>query len=163
MSHAFPLVRAGGLFIGIMGIGVILGGMFAGRRMLLLTLGGIAATTFTILFANELTRPLGLPTTMQVRALVGAVLVEALLIGVVVGRFKRAGERPLMLAILVAVGIHFLPMAIAFGPLCAALGAAVVTNGSLGLWVMRRVSLNFFWIIDGLLKISFGGAMLLLA
>ena len=66
LSHAFPIVRAGGLFIFIMGVGVILGGVFSGQRKLLLSLGGVTATMAIILFAHELTRPLGLPTNMQV-------------------------------------------------------------------------------------------------
>jgi hypothetical protein len=163
MAHAFPMVRAGGLFIFIMGVGVILGGVFPRQRKWLLSLGGVTATIAIILFAHKLTRPLGLPTNMQVGALYGAMLLEALLIGVVVARYKRAGERTLLLAILVVVGVHFVPMAIAFGPLCAALGVSAVTNAGVGLWVKKNVSLNYYWIIDGALKMGFGGVMFSLA
>jgi hypothetical protein len=70
------MVRAGGLFISIMGVGVILGGVFPGQRKSLLSLGGVTATMAITLFAHELTRPLGLPTSMQVGALYGAMLLE---------------------------------------------------------------------------------------
>jgi hypothetical protein len=159
MSAAFPMARAGGLFILIMGVGVILGGRFPGHRKLLLALGGVAATLAVVLFANELNGPIGLPTSGQVRALYGAMLFEVLLIGVVVARYKHAGDRTLLLAILVVVGFHFIPMAIAFGPLCAALGISVLINAGAGLWVKRDVPLNYFWVIDGALKIACGGVM----
>ena len=42
--HTFPMVRAGGLFIVIMGVSVVCGGLFPGQRKLLLALGGVTAT-----------------------------------------------------------------------------------------------------------------------
>jgi hypothetical protein len=60
------MVRPGGLFILIMGIGVALGGVFASQRKSLLVLGATVATIAIVLSANALTRPLGLPTNVQV-------------------------------------------------------------------------------------------------
>jgi hypothetical protein len=159
MSHSFPMVRAGGLFILIMGLGVALGGVFSSRRRLLLALGAAAATLVMILTANTLTRPLGSPTLTQYWALAVSILLEVVLIRFVVARYREAGERTFLLSILFVVGIHFLPMAIAFGPLCAILGASDMANAGTGLWVKRDVSLNSLWIADGALKMVFGGLM----
>ena len=159
MAHSFPMVRAGGLFILIMGIGVALGGAFAGLRKALLVVGGAAATVAIIFLADALTRPLGRPTTIQIAALGVAILLEMVLIFVVVRRYKNSGERTFLLAILFVVGIHFIPMAITFGPLCAVLGISAMTNAGIGLWVKREASLKSIWIVDGALKLAVGGLM----
>ena len=160
MAHSFPMVRAGGLFILIMGIGVALGGVFSGQRRLFLALGGGAATIAIVLSASVLSRPFGAPSYLQLWALGGSILLEVVLIGYVVATYKRAGERVLLLAILLAVGIHFLPMALAFGPLCVALGISVIANASFGLWVFAGARLKYLWLADGILKMAFGAFML---
>lgn len=159
MAHFFPMIRAGGVFILCMGIGVILGGLWPARRVFMLIAGAGVATLAIILLAELLARPLGVPTPIQYWALAAAIALEAVLIRVVVARYKRAGERTFLLAILFVVGIHFLPMAITFGPWCALLGLAVMANAAIGLWLKRDVSLNRAWIIDGALKIAFGALM----
>jgi hypothetical protein len=163
MPHMFPMIRAGGLFIFIMGVGVLLGGLWPRRRMAMLIAGGAAATVAIILTANVLTRPLGVPTRIQFWALAAAIVLEMVLIRVVVARYKRAGERPFLLAILWVVGLHFLPMAITFGPLCALLGLFAMANAVMGLRVWRDISLNRIWIVDGVLKLFFGSLMFAVA
>lgn len=160
MPHLFPMIRAGGLFILIMGLGVLLGGLWPRLRMPTLIAGGAAATLAIILTANALTRPLGLPTRVQAWALVAAIVLEMVLIRVVVARYKRAGERPFLCGILFVVGLHFLPMAITFGPLCALLGVCAMANAAIGFWTERKISVNRLWVIDGLLKLAFGSLML---
>jgi multisubunit Na+/H+ antiporter MnhG subunit len=91
--------------------------------------------------------------------LVGSIALELLLVALVVKRFQAAGERTFFLAILFVVGVHFLPMALAFGPLCVALGAAAIANASVGLWRMRDAPLTTLWLMDGAIKILFGGLM----
>jgi hypothetical protein len=103
MPHMFPMIRAGGLFILTMGIGVILGALWPRRRMAMLIAGGAGATLAIILTADLLTRPLGVPSRIQFWALAAAIVLEAVLIRVVVARYKRAGERPS----LSADGDHF--------------------------------------------------------
>lgn len=147
----------------LMGIGVLLGGLWPRRRMALLMAGGAAATVAIILTANVLTRPLGMPTQIQFWALVAAIALEMVLIRIVVARYKRDGERPFLLAILFVVGLHFLPMALTFGPLCAALGLCAMANAAMAMRVSRDASLNRVWIIDGLLKLSFGCLMFAVA
>jgi hypothetical protein len=56
------MVRAGGLFILIMGLGVVLGGVFANRRKVLLAAGAAVATIAMIVCAPTLSAPLGVPT-----------------------------------------------------------------------------------------------------
>jgi hypothetical protein len=82
------------------------------------------------------------------------------LVGGVVARYKSAGERTFLLMILFVVGFHFLPMAVAFGPLCAVLGVSAMANAGFGLWARREIALSQLWILDGVLKIGFGSLML---
>jgi hypothetical protein len=159
MSHAFPMLRAGGLFIMLAGLGVALGGVFPPQRKLLLALGGGLATVVICLSASALSQPFGPPSNAQIAALVGSIALELLLVALVVKRFQAAGERTFFLAILFVVGVHFLPMALAFGPLCVALGAAAIANASVGLWRMRDAPLTTLWLMDGAIKILFGGLM----
>lgn len=163
MPHMFPMIRAGGLFILIMGIGVVLGGLWPRLRMAMLIAGGAGATLAIIFTANALTRPLGVPTRTQFWALGAAIALEIVLIRLVVARYKRAGERHFLFAILFVVGLHFLPMAITFGPLCAVLGLCAMANAGIGLWTSRDISLNRAWLIDGALKLAFGSFMFAVA
>lgn len=57
----FPMIRAGGRFILLVGVGVLLGGAFTRHRKLLLALGAAAASVPVAIFPAQLTRPLGVP------------------------------------------------------------------------------------------------------
>ncbi len=159
MPHMFPMIRGGGLFIFVMGVGVILGALWSRRRMTMLIAGGAGATLAIILTADVLARPLGAPTRLQFWALAAAIALEIVLIRVVVARYKRAGERPFLLAILFVVGLHFLPMALTFGPLCAVLGLCAMANAGIAFRSSRDISVNRVWLIDGALKMGFGALM----
>lgn len=160
MAHAFPMIRAGGLFILLMGCGVALGSIIPDRRRMLLAAGAGIASIALIVFASRLSVPFGRPTQLQIEALVGAIIFEAVAIRIAVAKYRKAGERPLLLAILFAVGLHFLPMGLAFGPICAGLGVATSLSAATGLWLARSVSLNGLWAADGIMKVAFGAAML---
>jgi len=160
-AHAFPMVRAGGMFILIMGGGVALGAVVPKRRRLLLGLGALVATIAIILLAARLSAPLGTPTSLQIWFLFGSIAAEAVLVRVAVGLYREAGERSLLLAILFAVGLHFLPMAVAFGPACAALGVTLCACAGFGLWLSPATDLNRLWAVDGIVKMAFGAAMLM--
>jgi hypothetical protein len=56
---------------------------------------------------------------VQIAALAGAIVVEMGLIALVVTRLRDRDPRPLALAILFVVGLHFLIMGLAHGPLIA--------------------------------------------
>jgi len=159
-AGAFPLVRAGGVFIFIMGAGVVLGAFFPNRRRSFLVLGAAVATITMIFSAARLSAPYGAPTILQLWFLFGSIGAEAILIRIAVALYRRAGERSLLLAILFAVGLHFLPMGMALGPLSAALGLMLCLCAGLGLWLMPGISLNTLWATDGFMKMAFGAAML---
>ena len=156
------MLRAGGLFILVMGLGVIAGAVFSERRRFLLIVGGIVATVAIVLFAGRLSAPFGRPSQLQVWFLFGSIALEIVLIRLAVAKYRLAGERTLLLAILFVVGLHFLPMAPAFGPLCIALGLVLCAWSALGLWFRPAIPLNAMWAVDGTIKIVFGAAMFLL-
>jgi hypothetical protein len=160
-AHQFPMERAGGLFILIMGFGVVLGAVFREKRRLFLILGAAAATIAIVLTAARLAAPFGTPSAIQFWFLFGSIGAESILIRIAVALYREGGERSLLLAILFAVGLHFLPMAVAFGPLCAALGVVLCVSSGSGLWLMQRVSLDTLWALDGFIKVAFGAIMLL--
>lgn len=160
MAHAFPMIRAGGLFILLMGCGVVVGSIVPGRRRVLLAAGAVIATLALIVFASRLSAPFGQATRLQIGALIAAIIFEAVAIRIAVAKYRGAGERSLLLAILFAVGLHFIPMGLAFGPICAALGVAASISAATGLWLTRTAPLNGLWAIDGIMKVAFGAAML---
>jgi hypothetical protein len=160
-AYAFPMVRAGGLFIFIMGAGVVLGALLPNRRKPFLILGAAAAIVAMVFLASRLSAPFGTPTRLQLWFLFGSMGAEAILIRVAVALYRQAGERYLLLAILFAVGLHFLPMAVAFGPICAALGVTLCVCAGIGLWLRPGISLNRLWASDGFIKMAFGAIMLL--
>lgn len=154
------MIHAGGLFILVMGLGIVLGAILPARRKVLLATGAAVASVALMVFGPALSAPLGSPSKMQLWALVGAIALEMVLISVAVVKYKNAGERSLLLAILFVVGLHFLPMAGAFGPLCAVLGFALSTCAAAGLWINPSLPLNRLWLADGLIKAGFGAFML---
>jgi len=155
------MLRAGGLFILIMGIGVLAGAALPARRRGLLILGGAIATVAIVLFAGRLSAPFGRPSPVQLWFLFGSIALEVVLIRLAIARYREAGERALFLAILFVVGLHFLPMALAFGPLCIALGLVLCVWSAIALWLLPTLPLNGVWAVDGGIKIAFGAVMFL--
>lgn len=162
-AYAFPMSRAGGLFIFIMGVGVVLGAILPNRRRSLLIFGAVVATVALAFSAARLSAPFGTPTRLQLWFLFASIGAEAILVRIAVGLYRHAGERPLLLAILFAVGLHFLPMAVAFGPVCAALGGTLCACAGIGLWLRPDIALDKLWASDGFIKMAFGAIMLLAA
>ena len=155
------MVRAGGLFILIVGLAVIAGAALPARRRSLLVVGGAIATIAIILFAGRLSAPFGRPTQLQVWFLFGSIALEVVLIRIVVAKYRLAGERTLLLAILFVVGLHFIPMAVTFGPVCLALGLVLCGWSAVGLWLRTTLALNIIWAVDGFIKMIFGVLMFL--
>lgn len=155
----FPMVRAGGLFILLVGAGVVLGGMFPRWHLAFLGVGAAGATTSIILFAARLSLPYGAPTSMQLGFLVASIVLEIVLIRVVVARTQAKGERPKELGILFVVGLHFLPMAVAFGPASAVLGVVLCAWSVAVLRIWHDLPLRWAWAVDGTLKVCFGALM----
>jgi hypothetical protein len=157
LTTPLPMTPAGGLFIMMMGVGVVLGGLLPPWRKPFLMLGAAGATAALMILGPRLVT--ANPTATQLWFLVGSIALEAILIRIAIARYKSYGERTLMLAILVAVGLHFIPMAFAFGVFCFGLGVACTCNALTGLHGRTTVSLDRLWLTDGCLKIAFGAAM----
>jgi hypothetical protein len=153
------MIRAGGVFIFVMGAGVMLGALVPNRRRSLLIIGAAIATIAIVSLTARLSSPFGAPTSLQFWFLFGSIVAEAILVRIAVALYRRAGERSLLLAILIAVGLHFLPMAVAFGPLCAALGVTLCMCAGIGLWLKPGIALNRLWATDGFIKMAFGAIM----
>ncbi len=159
-AYEFPMSRAGGVFILIMGAGVALGAALPNRRRSLLIFGAAVATIAMVLLAARLSAPFGRPSRLQLWFLFCSIGAEAILVRVAVVLYRYADKRSLLLAILFAVGLHFLPMAVAFGPICAALGVTLCVCAGIGLWLRPHIPLNGLWASDGIIKMVFGALML---
>jgi hypothetical protein len=155
--HPYPLIRGGGLFLICVGTGLLLATVYPRRRALLAIAGGVSAVPATALSAVLL--PLGPPSTVQILALLVAVLVEVGLLAYVLHRLRAAEERVRILTVLAVVGIHFLIMGLSFGPLITALGILAMANAAFGLRV-PHLPLPVATGLDSLLKIVFGTWML---
>jgi hypothetical protein len=157
---SLPMTRPGGLFIAVMGAGVALGGAFPRGRKALLALGAALAILALMVVGPHI--QVENPSRQQVWFLFGSIALEVVLVRGAFALYKNDGERKLMLAILLAVGIHFVPMAGAFGPLCAALAVVCMSNAAIGLYLSRSAPLSALWTADGIVKILFGAMMMLL-
>ena len=160
-APAFPMVPAGGLFIAIVGVGMVSGALFPTKRDFSLFCAFVVATVALVIFGGRLMAPFGNPTRLQLWFLFGSIALEIILFRFALPNYRRAGERSAGLGSLFIVGLHFLPMAVAFGPMCLALGLVLCLCSGAGLWVRPGLSLNGLWAADGLLKIAFGSAMAL--
>jgi uncharacterized membrane protein YdcZ (DUF606 family) len=152
----YPMLRAGGAFLVCVGLGLIGGIAFSGAAPVNFGVfyAGAAAGVIALCFAGRLST--GTPTRLQIAALAGAVLLELLLFAVQ-GRMLPRGteEHVRWLWISGIVGVHFLPMAISFGPRFAVLGLACILNAVLGL-LATSVPYEVFGLVDGALKLGFG-------
>jgi hypothetical protein len=162
-AHPFPLLRVGGLFLVVVGTAIVIGG-FVPRRAWILFSAGAALGTLAALFAGlSVLRPPGRPALVQVVSLVVAILVEIVGIVLVNSKLRARGERTLVLATLLVVGIHFLLMAPAFGPWIVLLGACSIGNAVVGLRSAPTRPWALFWAVDGGLKVAVGSVLLLIA
>ena len=160
-APVFPMVPAGGLFIMIIGVGVVSGALLPNKRDLFLLCAFVVATAALVIFGGRLMAPFGNPTGLQLWFLFGSIALEIVLFRFGLARYRKAGERSARLASLFIVGVHFLPMAVAFGPMLLTLGLALCLCSGAGLWLRPGLPLNGLWAADGLLKIAFGSVMML--
>jgi hypothetical protein len=160
-EYPYPLARPGGLFLVLAGAAIVSGALFPRYRVALLGGGLLIASAATALATPRLILGLGRPTHFQVLALFSAVLLEAVTIPLAVRATRHRDECARWLAVFFVVGLHFLPMGVAFGPLAVALGLAIMLNAGVGLWRSSRATLRPLWLTDGLLKVTAGMMMLL--
>ncbi len=156
--QTYPMAPAGGLFLLTVGVGIVLGAVFPRARFVLLGVSGAIAVLTLVAFARSLTAPFGVPRPVQVWSLVFAVALELLLVPLAIRHFRIRGERAVTFGVLLAVGAHFLPMAVAFGPVVVVLGLLSVFNAMLGLRISVS-SLHVHWLVDGVLKIATGAVL----
>lgn len=147
----------------IVGAMIVAGAPLPRARNLLAAVGLALASIATTIAAPSLARPLGTPTGLQIMVLAGSVLLEMILIPVVVRRVHPYGSRTIILSVLLVVGLHFIPMSLAFGPGIGLLGILTILNAGAGLWLWPTTDLSIFWFLDGLLKLASGIAMLAIA
>jgi len=153
---AFPMARSGGLFLVLIGAGLVSAIAFSGEALVNYTVffAGVGAATVSLFVSGRLSA--GTPSRIQITALVFAIGLEIILFAVL-GRTLPRGtaESVRWLWISVVVGIHFLPMALSFGPRMLLLGAACIVNAVLGL-LLPQLPYEIFGLFDGCLKFGFG-------
>ena len=159
--YPYPLIRSGGLFLIIIGAMIIAGVLLPRARNILVAVGLALASIITAIAAPSLTQPLGVPSWPQILVLAGSVLLEMILIQVVVRYVYPLGERTIILSVLFVVGLHFLPMAVAFGPIIGILGILTILNAGAGLWLSPNMNLSIVWFFDGFLKLACGILMMM--
>jgi hypothetical protein len=138
-----------------MGLALLAGIAFSGRALVSYPIffAGLAVATLSLAFAKRLS--FGPPLRLQIAALAFALGVEGALIAVM-GRFLPPGsaERLRWLWVLMIVGVHFIPMAVSFGPRMLVLGAGCICNAAAAL--ILTVPFGLSGAVDGALKLGVG-------
>src|SRR5262249_14212703 len=65
-APAFPMAPAGGLFIAVVGVGIVFGAMFSNKRDFFLIAAFVVASIALVMFTGRLMAPFGNPTRLQV-------------------------------------------------------------------------------------------------
>jgi hypothetical protein len=153
---SYPMARRGGLFLTIMGAALLFAILFSGAALVNYNVFfvGVGIAVVSLFASGHLST--GSPTRLQFVALAFALGLEFILL-LIMGRTLPRGtaEQIRWLWISLIVGIHFLPMALTFGPIMLALGSACIANAVLGL-LFPTTAYEVFGIIDGGLKLGFG-------
>jgi len=159
---AFPLAPLGGMFVGCVGICIMLGGFAWRFRMPLLWIGFPFALTTIAFFGGRFSAGIAPPSRFQTGALVLAIIFEFAAFPFLMPRLRRQGERAVLVGTLSIVGAHFLIMTPAFGPLITILGLLCLANAAIT-WRARSYASQLSWFVDGGLKLSLGAGMLSVA
>jgi len=150
------MARRGGLFLVLIGAALIAAIAFSGAALVNYTVFFVGAglAVLSLFLSGRLS--VGSPTRMQIAALAAAIGLEVALF-VVMGRTLPPGtsEHVRWLWVLMIVGVHFVPMAISFGPMFLLLGGACMANAALGL-LLPGAPYEAFGLIDGALKVVVG-------
>jgi|GEM_PF-1785264 hypothetical protein len=154
----FPMAPLGGLFVATVGVFILLGAV-APRQRMMLTYIGFGAGTLALILGGRLAVGLPRPTTIQVGSLALAIVLEIIAFVVAMPRLRPRGERAVMIATLAIVGIHFIVMTPAFGPLVGVLGILCAINAAV-VWRRPSYQLSVAWTIDGLMKLGAGALLI---
>ena len=155
-EHPYPLAPSGGLFLSLVGMGLIAAVAFGGDKVadLQIFFVGVGLGIVALMFASKLS--LGKPTRVQIGALVAAIALEVIIFNVQ-GRMLPLGtdEWVRWMWISMIVGVHFLPMAISFGPRLLVLGAICIAISIAGL-SFPRLPGEAFLLMDASAKLVIG-------
>ena len=156
MAARYPMARRGGLFLVLIGAALI--AAIALRRDALVSypvfFAGIGLAILSLFVSGRLSD--GRPTRAQLVALAAAIAIEVLLFALLPRLLPPGTQEPVRwLWVLMIVGVHFLPMAVSFGPLFLLLGGACISNAALGL-LLPEVPFELFGLVDGALKLFVG-------
>lgn len=158
--HPYPLIRAGGLFIMIMGLGIAIGSV---REWLILPMIGVSfGLGFFVL--SQVQRPLvsdmGTLNDVQSSMVTWAYIFEGVGIGLWCALLlpREGATRRFILGILVIVGLHFIFFFPSMGWLMILL---TVCCTAWAIFTMRRERISIQWAyrVDGLIKIVSGVLM----
>ena len=153
---AYPMARGGGLFLVLIGSGLISAIAFSGNALVnyAVFFVGVGCATVSLFAAGHWSK--ASPTLLQIAALVFAIAFEIILFVIMARTLPRGtGEHVRWLWTSMIVGIHFLPMALSFGPAMLLLGAACIVNAGLGL-LLLDLPFEVFGLLDGCIKLGFG-------
>jgi len=160
LAEAFPLMRGGGLFLAVIGLGILVGGVGPASWRIPALIAGAALGVVAMAVAG-ITKwafdGIGYPAWWQWAVLGVAVLVEGYLVSVVAERYEF-GSREFWLAMLFVVGVHFLLLTFSHGPICGLLAVLCIVNVVIASRV-PSMGVGTAWSIDGLLKMTAGAAM----
>ena len=152
----YPMARRGGLFLVLIGAGLIAAIALSGDALVSYRVffAGLGVAIASLLVSGR--RSDGRPTRAQVLALAAAIALEAVLFALLARLLPPGTSEPVRwLWVLLIVGVHFLPMAVSFGPLFLLLGGACISNAALGL-LLPEVPFELFGLVDGALKLVVG-------
>ena len=154
----YPMAPLGGLFVGSVGVFVLLGAAMARYRIALLWLGFGAGIAGLVLGAR-LQAGLPNPSLLQAGALGLAIALESVALRMALPRLRAVSQRAAMAGCLGIVGLHFFIMLPTFGVLIALL-ALLCTLNAAAAWRLDRYPLGLAWFADGIFKIAIGSVML---
>jgi hypothetical protein len=154
----FPMAPLGGLFVATIGLFILLGAAAPQQRMSL-TYIGFGAGTVALVLGGRLAAGLPRPTTIQVGSLVLAIVLEIIAFVVAMPRLRPRGERTVIIATLIIVGLHFIVMTPAFGPLIGVLGLLCAMNAVIA-WRRPSYGIPAAWFVDGVMKLAVGAILI---
>ncbi len=163
LQAAYPMMRGAGVFVFLIGAGIMAGGVLGARYVpRTLIAGGVLAVLSQVVRIRGLNDSAVAPSPEQFAVLYAGIAFEAVLIAAVVYFVRDRRSREFWLWILLVVGLHFCVLAYAQGPLMLVLGLVCMVNAVAGMR-MRAIPYLRFWTIDGALKLAFGALMFLAA
>ena len=157
--HPFPSILRSGilaLILGVSSVSAVAVAVYPHSYIIYFVGIVAAALAFTFFQRRYL---YGRPTTLQLIAIYLALVLGVLLL---IGLFvfiPDIGSRNFLLLMFLIIGITFVPLSVASGPWMLLLAGLCIANALLGLW-LHSISFSIFGIVDGVLKIIFGGLML---